>query len=85
MAKEKGIVISLIIFKDFESEFDGLKNIVELSGGEIINQNKIIDGFKDLLENQAISSDVKIKMNLNIYLLKPKYMFLEISLIETTL
>ena len=67
MAKEKGVVISLITFEDSESEIDVLKNMVELSGGEIIrvNPNEILDGFKDLLENQAIASDVKIKMNLN--------------------
>ena len=41
--------------------------MVELSGGEIIrvNPNEILDGFNDLLENQAIASDVKIKMNIN--------------------
>ena len=67
MAKEKGVVISLITFEDSESEIEVLKNMVELSGGEIIrvNPNGILDGFKDLLENQAIASDVKIKMNLN--------------------
>ena len=67
MAKEKGIVISLITFEDSESEIDVLKNMVELSGGEIIrvNPNQILDGFKDLLENQAIATDVSIKVNLN--------------------
>ena len=67
MAKEKGIVISLITFEDSESEIDVLKNMVELSGGEIIrvNPNQILDGFKDLLENQAIATDVSIKLNLN--------------------
>ena len=67
MAKEKGVVISLVTFEDSESEIDVLKNMVELSSGEIIrvNPNEILDGFKDLLENQAIASDVKIKMNLN--------------------
>ena len=67
MAKEKGIVISLITFEDSESEIDVLKNMVELSGGEIIrvNPNEILDGFNDLLENEVIASDVKIKLNLN--------------------
>ena len=67
MAKEKGIVISLITFEDSESEIDVLKNMVELSGGEIIrvNPNQILDGFKDLLDNQAIATDVSIKLNLN--------------------
>ena len=51
MAKEKGIVISLITFEDSESEIDVLKNMIELSGGEIIrvNPNEILDGFNDLL------------------------------------
>ena len=67
MAKEKGVVISLITFEDSESEIDVLKNIVELSGGEIIrvNPNEILDGFKDLLDNEVIASGVEIKMNLN--------------------
>ena len=67
MAKEKGIVISLVTFEDSESEIDVLKNMVELSGGEIIrvNPNQILDGFKDLLDNQAIATDVSIKLNLN--------------------
>ena len=67
MAKEKGIVISLITFEDSESEIDVLKNMVELSGGEIIrvNPNEILDGFNDLLDNQVIASDVNIKVNLN--------------------
>jgi hypothetical protein len=67
MAKEKGVVISLITFEDSESEIDVLKNMVELSGGEIIrvNPNEILDGFNDLLENEVIASEVEIKMNLN--------------------
>ena len=67
MAKEKGVVISLITFEDSESEIDILKNMVENSGGEIIrvNPNEILDGFNDLLENKAIASEVEIKMNLN--------------------
>ena len=67
MAKEKGIVISLITFEDSESEIDVLKNMVELSGGEIIrvNPNEILDGFNDLLDNQVIATNVNIKVNLN--------------------
>ena len=67
MAKEKGIVISLITFEDSESEIDVLKNMVELSGGEIIrvNPDQILDGFNDLLDNKTIATDVSIKVNLN--------------------
>ena len=67
MAKEKGVVISLITFEDSESEIDVLKNMVELSGGEIIrvNPNEILDGFNDLLDNEVIASGVEIKMNLS--------------------
>jgi hypothetical protein len=41
--------------------------MVQNSGGEIIrvNPNAILDGFNDLLENEAIASEVNIKMNLN--------------------
>ena len=67
MAKEKGVVISLITFEDSESEIYILKNMVELSGGEIIrvNPSQILEGFNDLLENNVIASDVEVKLNLN--------------------
>ena len=67
MAKEKGIVISLITFEDSESEIYILKNMVELSGGEIIrvNPSQILEGFNDLLENNVIASDVEVKLHLN--------------------
>jgi hypothetical protein len=67
MAKEKGIVISLITFEDSESEIYILKNMVELSGGDIIrvNPSQILEGFNDLLENNVIASDVEMKLNLN--------------------
>ena len=39
MAKEKGVVISLITFEDAESEVEILKNMIEYSGGEIIRVN----------------------------------------------
>ena len=67
MAKEKGVVISLITFEDSESEIEILKNMVEYSGGEIIrvNPNEILDGFNDLLENKTLATDVQMKINLN--------------------
>lgn len=67
MAKEKGIVINLITFEDSESKIEVLMNMVKNSGGEIIrvNPSLILDGFNDLLENEAIASEVEIKMNLN--------------------
>ena len=66
-AKEKGIIINLITFEDSESEIEILMNMVQKSGGEIIrvNPNAILDGFNDLLENEAIASEVEVKMNLN--------------------
>ena len=41
--------------------------MVEKSGGEIIrvNPNEILDGFNDLLENEAIATEVELRMNLN--------------------
>ena len=67
MAKEKGIIINLITFQDSESEIDVLMNMIQNSGGEIIrvNPNEILDGFKDLLENEALASEVELRMNLN--------------------
>ena len=67
MAKEKGIIINLITFQDSESEIDILMAMVDKSGGEIIrvNPEAILDGFNDLLENEAIASEVELRMNLN--------------------
>jgi hypothetical protein len=67
MAKEKGIIINLITFQDSESEIDILMAMVEKSGGEIIrvNPNEILDGFNDLLENEAVATEVELRMNLN--------------------
>ena len=66
-AKQKGIVINLITFDDSESEIEILMSMVQKSGGEIIrvNPNAILDGFNDLLENEAIASEVELRMNLN--------------------
>ena len=67
MAKEKGIVISLIAFEDSESQINVLKHMIEQSGGDIfrVNPKFILDEVNDFLENRAIASDVEIKMNLN--------------------
>ena len=67
IAKEKGVVISLITFEDSESEIDILKNMVQNSGGDIfrVNPEYILDEVNDFLENKAIASDVEIQMNLN--------------------
>ena len=66
-AKQKGIVINLITFEDSESEIEVLMSMVQKSGGEIIrvNPHEILDGFNDLLENEAIASEVEVRMNLN--------------------
>ena len=67
IAKEKGIVISLIAFEDCESKIDILKNMVYNSGGDIfrVNPNLILDEVNDFLENKALASQVEIKINLN--------------------
>ena len=67
MAKERGIIINLITFQDSESEIEVLMTMIEKSGGEIIrvNPSTILDGFNDLLENQALASEVELRMNLN--------------------
>ena len=67
IAKERGIVISLIAFEDSESQINILKNMIELSGGDIfrVNPKFILDDANDFLENRAIASDVEIRMNLN--------------------
>ena len=67
MAKERGIIINLITFQDSESEIEVLMTMIEKSGGEIIrvNPSAILDGFNDLLENQALASEVELRMNLN--------------------
>ena len=67
IAKEKGIIISLITFKDSESSISILKHMVEPTGGDIfrVDPNDIFDEFNDFLENKAIASEVVIKINLN--------------------
>ena len=67
IAKEKGIIISLITFKDSESSINVLKHMVEPTGGDIfrVDPSDIFDEFNDFLENKAIASDVEIKINLN--------------------
>ena len=67
IAKEKGIVISLISFEDSESSINILKNTIEISGGDIfrVNPKYILDDVNDFLENKVIASEVEIKMNLN--------------------
>ena len=67
IAKEKGIIISLITFKDSESSISILKHMVEPTGGDIfrVDPNDIFDEFNDFLENKAIASEVEIKINLN--------------------
>jgi hypothetical protein len=67
MAKEKGIIINLITFQDSESEIEVLMAMIDKSGGEIIrvNADAILDGFNDLLENEALASEVEIRMNLH--------------------
>ena len=67
MAKEKGIIISLIAFEDTNSSINILKNMVEISGGDIfrVNPKNILDEIKDFLENKAVASEVEVKINLN--------------------
>ena len=67
MAKVKGVIINLITFQDSESEIEVLMPMIEKSGGEIIrvNPNAILDGFNDLLENEALAVEVELRMNLN--------------------
>ena len=67
MAKEKGIIISLIAFEDTKNSIDILKCMVEISGGDIfrVNPQHILDEINDLLENKAVATEVEIKINLN--------------------
>ena len=67
MAKEKGIIISLIAFEDTNSSIDILKSMVDISGGDIfrVNPKHIMDEITDLLENKAVATEVEIKINLN--------------------
>ena len=67
MAKEKGIIISLITFEDSKSQIETLKGMVENSGGDIfrVNPKYILDEVSDFLENKALASEVEIKINLN--------------------
>jgi hypothetical protein len=67
MAKEKGIIISLITFEDSNSQIETLKGMVGNSGGDMfrVNPKYILDEVSDFLENKAVASEVEIKINLN--------------------
>lgn len=67
MAKQKGVIISLIAFEDSVSQIDIIKGMVEISGGDIfrVSPKYILDEAIDFLENKIVASEVEIKININ--------------------
>lgn len=67
MAKEKGIVVSLITFQDEESKIEVLIEMIEKTGGEIIrvNPKQIIEDFSNLLSNEIVATHVTLQIKLH--------------------
>jgi hypothetical protein len=67
IAKEKGIVINLITFEEAESKIEILMAMIDQTGGEIIRvkPSEILNEFSNLLTNEVIATNVKIKVKLH--------------------
>ncbi len=67
VAKEKGIVVSLITFEGEESKISVLASLIEQTGGTIsrVHPNKILEEFSNLLSTEVIATDVKLKVKLH--------------------
>ena len=67
IAKSKGVIIDLITFEDEQSNIDVLMHMIEETGGEIIRvkPTEILSQFSNLLTNQVVASNVKVKVKLH--------------------
>jgi hypothetical protein len=67
IAKEKGIVINLITFEEAESKIEIVMAMIEQTGGEIIRvkPSEILNEFSNLLSNEVIATNVKVKVKLH--------------------
>jgi hypothetical protein len=67
MAKNKGIMISLITFQGEESKIEILSQLCEMTGGDIIKvkPTEILTQFSNLLTSEVIATNVKISVKLH--------------------
>lgn len=67
MAKDKGIIISLITFQGEESKIEILSLLCEMTGGDIIKvkPSEILGQFSNLLTTEVIATNVKISVKLH--------------------
>ena len=67
LAKDKGIIISLITFQGEESKIEILSILCEMTGGDIIKvkPSEILDQFSNLLTTEVIATNVKISVKLH--------------------
>ena len=66
-AKEKGVVIDLVTFEDIESNIEILTAMIEQTGGEItrVKPNDILEEFGNLLSNELVATNVKVKVKIH--------------------
>ena len=67
VAKEKGIIVSLITFEGEESKIGILSNLIEQTGGSIVRvkPSSILEEFSNLLSTEVIATDVKLRVKIH--------------------
>ena len=67
LAKEKGIIISVITIKGSECKVSELGKLADLTGGRVtrVNPEKVGKNFKKALEDQLVGIDVEIRVRLH--------------------
>jgi hypothetical protein len=67
IAKEKGVIIDLLTFEDEQSNIEILMGMIDQTGGEIIRVKctDILEQFSNLLTNEIVATNVKIKVKLH--------------------
>ena len=67
VAKEKGIIVSLITFEGEESQISILSSLMEQTGGSVarVKPTQILEEFSNLLTTEVIATDVKLRIKLH--------------------
>jgi len=67
VAKQKGIIVSLITFEGEESKIQILSALVEQTGGTIarVKPSEMLDEISSLLSTEVIATDVKLKLRIH--------------------
>jgi len=67
VAKDKGIIISLITFEGEESKIEILSTLAQMTGGDVIKvkPTEILSEFSNLLTTEIIATNVKLSVKLH--------------------